>query len=409
VAAGLGDAVAIVGAGLTAASAAATLREEGFPGDIAIIGAEPELPYERPPLSKEYLRGEATAAELLFNPADWYASNDITVHLGVRATRLLHGESGIELDDGRTLRAGRVLLATGGRPRLLPGAAGERIVYLRTRADADRLRSLLRPDGRLVIVGAGFIGSEVAASARQLGLAVTLLEALPVPLGRALGEDMGAVCGAIHRDNGVDLRTGEGVASVTETPDGVRVRTSSGAVVDGDAVLVGVGIEPNVELAAGAGLETTNGIAVDEHCRTSVDGIYAAGDVADHYHPLFGRRLRVEHFDNAEKQGACAARNMLGLDEPYTDPHWFWSDQYEHNLQYAGHAATWDEVVIRGSIEERDFTAFYLDDGDLSAAFAIDRGGDVYVAKLLIAARVRPDPARLADEDVDLEELLEAH
>jgi 3-phenylpropionate/trans-cinnamate dioxygenase ferredoxin reductase component len=406
VAAGLGDAVAIVGAGQAAASAADTLRDEGFAGTITIIGAEPDQPYERPPLSKEYLRGEAEADELLFNPAEWYESNDIEMLVGVRATRLLSGEGSIELEDGRVVRAGRVLLATGGRPRLLPGAEGERVVYLRTRADADRLRSLLRPDGRLVIVGAGFIGSEVAASARALGVEVTLLEALPVPLGRVLGEDMGAVCGAIHRDHGVDLRTGEGVSSVTESADGVQVRTTGGDVIDGDAALVGVGIEPNIELAADAGLEIANGIAVDECCRTSVESIYAAGDVADHYHPLFGRRLRVEHFDNAEKQGAAAARNMLGFDEPFTDPHWFWSDQYDHNLQYAGHATSWDDVVVRGSVEERDFTAFYLDDGVLTAAFGVDRGGDVYVAKLLIAERARPDPATLVDEDADLEDLL---
>jgi 3-phenylpropionate/trans-cinnamate dioxygenase ferredoxin reductase component len=406
VAAGLGDAVAIVGAGQAAASAADTLRDEGFAGTITIIGAEPDHPYERPPLSKEYLRGEAEADELLFNPAEWYESNDIEMLVGVRATRLLSGEGSIELEDGRVVRAGRVLLATGGRPRLLPGAEGERVVYLRTRADADRLRSLLRTDGRLVIVGAGFIGSEVAASARALGVEVTLLEALPVPLGRVLGEDMGAVCGAIHRDHGVDLRTGEGVSSVTESADGVQVRTTGGDVIDGDAALVGVGIEPNTELAADAGLEIADGIAVDECCRTSVENIYAAGDVADHYHPLFGRRLRVEHFDNAEKQGAAAARNMLGFDEPFTDPHWFWSDQYDHNLQYAGHATSWDEVVIRGSVEERDFTAFYLDEGVLTAAFGVDRGGDVYVAKLLIAERARLDPATLADEDADLEDLL---
>jgi 3-phenylpropionate/trans-cinnamate dioxygenase ferredoxin reductase subunit len=233
-----------------------------------------------------------------------------------------------------------------------------------------------------------------------------VIEVFDVPLKRAIGDEMGRVYEAIHRDHGVDLRLGSGVESIEETGGGVVVRNERGEVVEADAAVVGIAIVPNIELAEAAGLEIDNGIVVDDYCRTSADGIYAAGDVANHFHPVFGRRIRVEHFDNALKQGAAAAKNMMGKNEPYDDPHWFWSDQYDHNLQYAGFATEWDEIVVRGSIDERNFAAFYLKGGVLLAALGLNRGKDVRRAMKLIGARAMPDPAALRDEDVDLRFLL---
>jgi 3-phenylpropionate/trans-cinnamate dioxygenase ferredoxin reductase component len=396
----------IIGAGLCGGAAAQTLREEGFDGRVILMGDELHLPYERPPLSKEYLRGEHDRDRLFVHPEKWYSEQGIESRLGVRATAMdLTGQT-VALSDGDRLSFDSLLLATGGRPRRLEGEPSERVLYLRTIEDADRIRRRLSPGGGLIVVGAGFIGAEVAASARRVGSDVTMLEMLDVPLAKVLGDDLGKVYAAIHRDEGVELRTGEGVESVEERAGSVLVRTTKGATVEGDAVVVGVGIQPNAELAEAAGLELTNGIAVDEFCRTSHEGVFAAGDVADHVHPVFGRRIRVEHFDNAIKHGVAAAKNMLGRQEAYDDPHWFWSDQYDYNLQYAGFASEWDDIVVRGSLDERDFSAFFLEGGILLAALGVNRGRDVRRAMKLIAARARPDPGKLKDEDVDLRRLV---
>jgi 3-phenylpropionate/trans-cinnamate dioxygenase ferredoxin reductase component len=391
----------IVGAGMTAASAAETLRGAEFDGRIVVVGRESHLPYERPPLSKEYLRGEQGREALPALGQDWYASQDVEVRVGTEVASLDPGGPSVELGDGEVLDADAVLLATGGVPRRMTGESSERVRYLRTIEDADRIRDLMA-SGRLVVVGAGFIGAEVAASARSRGVEVTLLERNGTPLARALGEEVGRLYGEIHRDHGVDLRTGARVAAIEETPDGVVVRLGEGEAIEADAVLVGVGIAPSTELAEGAGLDVEDGILVDERCRTSADAVFAAGDAANHLHPLFGR-LRVEHFDNAIKMGAAAARSMLGSEEAFDDPHWFWSDQYDVNLQYAGFARRWDQVVIRGSTEDRRFVAFYLDDGILMAALGMNRGRDVRRSMKVIGSR--PDPERLRDEDVDLRTL----
>jgi 3-phenylpropionate/trans-cinnamate dioxygenase ferredoxin reductase subunit len=395
----------IVGAGLCGGAAAQTLREEGFDGRITLVGEEPHLPYERPPLSKEYLRGEQEKDQLFVHPEAWYSEQEVEARLGIRATAIELAAKTVALSDGDELTYDSLLIATGGRPRHLDHEPSERVLYLRTIEDCDRLRKRISLGSRLVVVGAGFIGAEVSASARTIGADVTMLEVLDVPLPKVLGEDLGKVYAAIHRDKGVDLRTGEGVESVEERDAGVVIRTTKGDAIEADVVVVGVGIEPNVELAERAGLELTNGIAVDEFCRTSAEGVFAAGDVADHYHPVFGRRIRVEHFDNALKHGANAARNMLG-EEPYDDPHWFWSDQYEYNLQYGGFAYEWDDVIVRGSLDERDFAAFFLKDGVLLAALGLNRGREVRRAMKLISARARPDPQKLRDDDVDLRTLL---
>ncbi|HEX2031605.1 MAG TPA: FAD-dependent oxidoreductase [Actinomycetota bacterium] len=395
----------IVGANLTGATAAATLREEGFDGEVMLIGAEAHPPYERPPLSKEYLRGEQPFDAGLVRPPDWYAEQGIEARFGVRVERIDAHERAAFLEGGERVAYEGLLLATGGRARKLRGPPSERVLSLRTLEDADRIRSHLAPGRRLVVVGAGFIGAEVAASARTVGAEVTVLEMQATPLVRAIGPEMGQLYADIHRERGVDLRTGEGVEGVEETSAGVLVRTTAGSNIEGEAVVAGIGIEPNVDLAVSAGIAVDNGIVVDERCRTSAEGVYAAGDVANHFHPLFGHRMRVEHYDNALKQGVAAARSMLGRGEPFDDPHWFWSDQYEYNLQYAGFAATWDRIVVRGSMEERDFVAFYLKDGRVLAALGLNRGREVRRAMRLIGSRAAPERRLLEDEGVDLRTL----
>lgn len=396
--------VVLVGAGQASAVAARTLRRRGYDGTITVVGDEPHPPYQRPPLSKEYLiDGEADDLYLLAE--EWCAAQRIELILGRPVRRVSPGEAGVELADGRVLPADAVLLATGGRPRRL-ASDSDRVTYLRTKDDADRLRAQLVPGARVVVIGAGFIGSEVAAGARRRGADVTVVETLSVPLQRVLGAEVGAACAHLHRAHGVTLRLGESVVSVVDASD-CAVVTTSGARLEADVVVVGIGIEPNVDVARASGLAVDNGVLVDAHCRTSNPGVFAAGDVANHDHPLFGERLRVEHFDNANRQAAAAANAMLGRGTPFADPHWFWSDQYDVNLQHTGHAPTWDELVIRGRVDELDFAAFYLRGGVVRAAFGMDRGADVVVAKELIAGRVSVDAATLRDEDVDLAELAE--
>jgi len=394
----------IVGGGMTAASAVQALLEEGFDGRIVLVGEESHVPYERPPLSKEYLRGESTRDSLFLRDAAWYEQQGIDARLGARASGLDTSRHTLTLADGDQIPYGALLLATGGRPRLLAEPT-ERILSLRTIEDAERIRPHLGPGRHLLVVGAGFIGCEVAASARELGSEVTLLDVFDVPLQRAIGAEMGRVYSRIHHDHGVRLRMSDAVESLEERDGAVRVRTAAGVHVEGDAAVVGIAIVPNVELAESAGLEVENGVVVDELCRSSADGVFAAGDVANHAHPVFGRHVRVEHFDNALKQGAAAARSMLGAGEPFDDPHWFWSDQYDVNMQYAGVADDWDEIVVRGSVDALDFSGFYLKDGVVRAAIGLNRGRDVRRAMKLIRARARPDPSALRDEDVDLRTL----
>lgn len=400
------EAVATVGAGQAAAVAARTLRRSGFEGRIDIIGDERERPYQRPPLSKEYLASGDDSGLFLLDE-EWCHRNDVYLHLGRRAVRIRPADGVVELADGGQVSADAVLVATGGRARRWPAVEGERVIYLRTLADCDHLRELLRPGLRLIVAGAGFIGSEVAATARGLDATVTMIEAFEVPLQRVLGRTVGQVCSSIHRSHGVELRLGETVESIVEASSEVAVITSSGARIEGDALVVGIGIEPNVAVAQRSGLAVDNGVLVNEYCRTGVPNVFAAGDVANHYHPLFGERMRVEHFDNASRQAAVAAKNILGRATVFDDPHWFWSDQYDLNLQYVGHAPRWDELVVRGSIDELDFAAFFLLDGILRAAFAVDRGTEVMAAKQLITCGATVPADVLRDEGTDLAELAE--
>jgi 3-phenylpropionate/trans-cinnamate dioxygenase ferredoxin reductase component len=396
----------VLGGNLAGGTAVGTLRTDGFDGRLVLVSDETHLPYERPPLSKEYLRGEQALASIFVRPDDWYREHDVDVRLGTHVTRVDPGRRVVVLEGGEEIGYDALLLATGARPRRLAAGDSDRILYLRTIEDSDRIKSRLERARHLVVVGAGFIGAEVAASARTKGKEVTVLEYAPVPLARALGREMGEVYGAIHRDHGVDLNTGEGVETIEDTAGGgVVVRTSRGRTFEGDAVVVGVGVEPRTELAEAAGLAVDNGVLVDPACRTSAEGIFSAGDVANHDHPLFGR-IRVEHFDNALKMGEHTAKTMLGSTEPFVDPHWFWSDQYDLNLQYGGFAKEWDDIVVRGSVDDRDFCAFYLKDGVLLAALGLNRGKEVRRAMKLISAAARPDPAALRDEDVDLRSLV---
>ncbi|MFB4312649.1 NAD(P)/FAD-dependent oxidoreductase [Actinomadura sp. 21ATH] len=401
------ESVAIVGAGQTAAVAARTLRRRGFEGTITLFGEETEAPYQRPPLSKEYLTGDQERDELCLLTPAWCAKNGVDLRLGTRVTAIRAAGRAVELADGSAEPAGAVLVATGGRPRRLPGVEGDRVRYLRTLADADRLRAELRPGAHVIVIGAGFIGSEIASTARGLGAEVTVVEQAGQPLGAALGELMGDALAALHRGAGVNLRTGEKVESYRETGSAAVVTTSGGAAIEGDLVVVGAGMVPNSEPAAGlVELAPDGGIAVDEFCRTSAEGVYAAGDVASFHHPVFGRRIRAEHFDNANAQGMAAAKTIAGRPAAHAAAPWFWSDQFDRNLQFTGHAGGTDRLVVRGRIEDFDFTAFYLADGVLRAAFGMDRGGDVAAARELVAARAVPDPDVLRDEDADLTDLL---
>lgn len=408
----------IVGASLAGASAAAALRDGGFDGELTLIGEEPRLPYSRPALSKGYLRGQERFEDQLVNPADYYGKHGITVRLGARATRADPARRVVELGGGETVPYDRLLVATGGRNRALraPGADLPGILRLRTIEDCDRIRTAARAGARAVVVGMGFIGSEVTASLRQMGLEVSAVEGHPVPLARVLGPEVGAVLAGIHRDRGVDLVLGDSVAAFEGAGRVERVRTTGGRVLACDMVVAGIGIEPNQELLAEAGARVDDGVLVDPQCRTSLPDVYAAGDVASHQHPLFGR-LRVEHWNNGLHQGRAAARAMLGATEPYDYVHSFWSDQYEHLIEYVGFAATWDRLVFRGEPESRKFLGFYLKDGVLRAAVGLDRGGDPEDPKTeselkavagLIRGRARVDPARLADETVELSRLAPA-
>jgi 3-phenylpropionate/trans-cinnamate dioxygenase ferredoxin reductase subunit len=396
--------VVVVGASQAGVAAAHTLRELGYDGRLVLVGDEPHPPYERPPLSKDVLTGAAPVEATALRPPAWYVEQQVELRLGQRAVRV--DDDGVTLATGERLPADRVLLTTGGRARRLRDVPEhDRVLTLRGRDDAERLRAFLRPGARLLVVGAGFLGSEVAASARSLGVEVVLLEALAAPLTRVVGPVVGAALARLHVEHGVDLRLGTAVATVTPRADGVIVRTASGETVDGDAVLVALGMVPNDEIAVASGIRVADGILVDGRCGTSRQHVFAAGDVARHDHRLYGAAVRVEHYDNANQQGVAAAHAMLGRDVEYANPHWFWSDQYDHVLTYAGHAPHWDEVIVRGNLDAYDATVFYLLEGVLRGVLGVDRPREVKAGQRLIAAAARPPAAALADPAVDLRAL----
>jgi 3-phenylpropionate/trans-cinnamate dioxygenase ferredoxin reductase subunit len=397
----------IVGASLAGAKAAQALREAGFDGRIVLIGAEPDRPYERPPLSKGYLRGEAEREKVYVHGASFYADNQIELRTGQRAIGLDASRRELGLDTGERLGFDRLLLATGMEPRRLdiPGAGLGGVHYLRTLADSDALRERLNAGGKLAVVGAGWIGSEVAASARQRGLAVTMIAPDSVPLERVLGVEVGSIYRDLHADHGVELRLGARVASFEGDGTVERIRTRDGHAIECDAVVVGVGAEPSTQLAMSAGLAVENGILVDARLQTSAEGIFAAGDVANQAHPLLGR-LRVEHWANALHQGPAAARSMLGSPERYERLPYFFSDQYDVGMEYSGHATSWDRVVFRGDPASRKFVTFWLQDGRVRAGMNVNVWDVAETIAALVRSGVAIDPRRLSDPDVPLTEVL---
>jgi 3-phenylpropionate/trans-cinnamate dioxygenase ferredoxin reductase component len=397
------ETVVVVGASLAGGTAAATLRDEGFDGRIVLIGDEPDLPYQRPPLSKTYLRGEASRDDLLVRPDDWWTEAAVETRLGRRVDTLDAATRTVVLSDGEAVRFDRCLIATGVRNRALevPGADLEGVVHLRSIADSDRIRAAATKAGHAVVVGMGFIGAEVAASLRRLGVEVTVIEVFETAMRKVLGRRLGEVLASIHRDHGVTLRFNDAVERFEGAGHVERVVTRDGDAIDCDLVVVGVGTEPATEAVGALALAADGGVEVDTRLETAVPGVFAAGDVASHAHPVLGR-VRVEHFDNAVKMGTHAARAMLGSTAPFDDPHWFWSDQYDHELQMVGWAPTWDELVVRGRLDERRFLAFFLVEGVPRAVVGLDRGREVRRAGRLVAAARPVDPRALRDEDTDL-------
>jgi len=396
----------IAGASLAGAKAAETLREEGFDGRVVLIGDEDARPYERPPLSKDYLRGEAERDKVYVHAESFYADRDIELRLGRSAVSLDTATRELGLDDGSRIAYDRLLLATGAEPRRLPIPGGDLagVLYLRSVEDSDALRRRLVAGGSVVVVGSGWIGSEVAASARQKGLDVTVVDPLAVPLERVLGPEVGAIYRDVHSDRGVELMLGTGVAAFEGTSSVERVRTSDGGSVDCDFVIAGIGVEPRTGLGLSGGLEVDNGIVVDGNLQSSVPGIFAAGDVARHQHPTFGP-LRVEHWANALNQGPAAARNMLGLDQPYDRVPYFFSDQYDVGMEYAGHATSWDRVVFRGDPATREFIAFYLKEDRLVAGMNVNVWDVSDSIQRLVGEQAPLEVSALEDPEVPLEGL----
>ena len=408
-----GGPIVVLGSGMAGGVAVKTLREEGYGGRLVLIGPEPTLPFGRPPLSKTYLRGEEQLSGWLVNPPGWYAENDVEL-VAATAVRLDTAARRVELDSGEAVGYAKLLLTTGGRNRRLEvaGAGLAGVHQLRTVAECDSIKNAVRAGGRAVVVGMGFIGSEVAASLRQLGMEVIAVLPGDAPLETVLGAEMAEVMAGIHRDAGIELIAQDQVVRFEGAARVERAVTKTGRRLDCDLAVVAVGIQADVEILKGTEVAVDNGVLVDARCQTNISEIFAAGDVANHLHPLFGR-IRVEHYNNAEKQGAAAARSILGSTAGYGYLHTFWSDQYEHKLEYVGHVRRWDEFVVRGSTRNRKLVGFYLAEGVLRAAVGLDRGGDpeldehgeMAAAGRLIARGARPSPAALADEDQDLDRL----
>jgi len=400
----------IVGASLAGAKAAETLRQEGFDGNIVLLGEEGERPYERPPLSKGYLLGKEDRSSIFVHEEGWYAENGVDLRLGVRVTALDPGAKQVSLADGGTIAYDRVLLATGASPRRLnaPGADLDGIMYLRRVGDSERLQAALRGAGQVVTVGGGWIGLEVTAAAREAGCEVTVVEPELVALHRQLGPELGGVFTDLHKEHGVVFRFRESVTEFRGSGGKVNgVVTSSGAVLPADLVVVGIGAIPATGLASDAGLDVGNGVIVDAGLRASAPGVFAAGDVANAYHPLYRKHVRVEHWANALNGGPAAAKSMLGQGVSYDAVPYFYSDQYDLGMEAAGlpEPDTYDRVVYRGDLAGREFVAFWLSDGMVMAGMNVnvwDVNDDI---QALIRSRRRVAEARLADLDVAIPDL----
>ena len=401
--------VVVLGAGVAGATAAVTLREEGFDGRVVLVGAEEIPPYERPPLSKEFLRGERELDSFTVRPPGSWEEQAIELRLGARAQRLLAADRALLLESGERLPFDAAVVTTGGRNRPVdvPGAGLDGIHSLRTVDEARRLREAAAAGGHAVLVGMGFIGAEVAASLRALGVGVTVVEVFETVLYRALGARIGRTVEAMHRDHGVEMVFGDTVARFQGTGRVERVVTSGGRTIPCSFVVVGVGTDPVAGVMGRSGIAMNGGVEVDASLESAVPGVFAAGDVASHDHPVFGR-IRVEHFDNAWRMGEAAAHNVLGRHRIVDDPHWFWSDQYDTTIEMAGYAPIWDRMVVRGSIADRRYCAFLLQEGRLRGTVSMDWPRDVRRSFGLIRSQVTVEPRLLADPEVDLRSLARA-
>jgi 3-phenylpropionate/trans-cinnamate dioxygenase ferredoxin reductase component len=401
----------IVGASLAGAKAAETLRAEGFDGPVVLIGEESDRPYERPPLSKDYLLGKAERETLYVHPREWYAEHDVDLRLGVAVTAIDRAAHEVSLADGSKAGYARLLLATGSSPRRLslPGADLDGVLYLRSAGDSDRIRTGFQGASRVAVIGAGWIGLETAAAARAAGAEVTVLEMAGLPLLRVLGHQVAQVFADLHRDNGVDLRCGVQISEITgRGGKAAGVRLADGSHVEADVVIVGVGITPNVQLASAAGLEVDNGIWVDAQLRSSDPDIFAAGDVANAFHPLLGKHVRVEHWANALNQPQAAAKAMLGQDVAYDLVPYFFTDQYDLGMEYAGYVEPdgYGEVVFRGDAGRREFIAFWLGGGRVLAGMNVNVWDVNDAIQALVRSGQPVNSAALSDPETPLESLV---
>ena len=401
----------IVGAGLAGAKAAQSLRENGFDGRVVLIGNETQPPYERPPLSKDYLLGTADLDTAFVHPRQWYVDHNVDLRLGVEVTRIDPTSRLVHLADGNGSVYSKLLLTTGSSSRRLSilGAAHDRVHYLRTMSDSVQIKSILGYASKLVVIGAGWIGLETAAAARAAGLEVTVLEMAKLPLIRVLGPEVAEIFADLHRQHGVDLRCDVNITEITgDNGQANGVRLSDGTRIEADAVIVGAGITPNISVAEAAGLTINNGIRVDQHLRTSVDDIYAAGDVANAFHPVLGRHIRVEHWANALHQSQIAARSMLGENVAYDRLPYFFTDQYEMSMEYTGYVepGEYDQVAFRGDIGSGQYIAFWLGSGRVLAGMNVNTWDVTEQIQALIETRTIVNPARLADPRIPMESLI---
>ncbi len=402
--------ICIIGASLAGAKAAEALREEGHTGPIVLIGSEHDRPYERPPLSKDYLQGKSERGKIFVHPEEWYAENTIDLRLDTRVVAVDRAAHTVRLSDGSDVGYDKLLFATGSTPRQLPtpGVDPKRVFYLRRVEESERLKALFQTAARIIVVGAGWIGLEVTAAARAAGVQVTVLEMAELPLLRVLGREVAQVFADLHREHDVDLRFGCHITRIAgDGGDQVVVELEDGSRVSGDAIVIGVGITPNVELAEAAGIATDNGITVDEHLRSSDADVFAAGDVANAFHPVLAKHIRVEHWFNAVHQPAVAARSMLGASAVYDEIPYFYTDQYDLGMEYAGYVepGAYDQVVFRGDKDKREFIVFWLRDQRVLAGMNVNIWDVNDQIKALIASGRRLDTAALADPAVPLNSL----
>jgi 3-phenylpropionate/trans-cinnamate dioxygenase ferredoxin reductase subunit len=405
--------ILIAGGGLAAAKAAEALREQGFGGPITLIGEEDVRPYERPPLSKDYLQGKTGRETVFVHDQGWYGDHGVELRLGTKVTGIDRARHEVTLSDGGRAGYGKLLLAVGSSPRRLPvpGAGLDQVLYLRRIGDSERIRDTFASASRVIIVGAGWIGLEVAAAARAAHMDVTILETAELPLLHVLGPQIAPVFADLHRDHGVDLRLGVEVAEITGAGGrATGVRLADGTRLDADALIVGIGAAPGTGLAEAAGLDVRNGVVTGASLRTSDPDIYAAGDVANAFHPLLGKHIRVEHWANALHQPATAARSMLGQDAAYDRLPYFYTDQYDLSMEYTGYAEPggYDGVVIRGDLGKREFIAFWMSKGRVVAGMNVNVWDVTEPIQRLIRSGEVADLARLADPAVPLDEVISA-